>query len=184
MPTSSVGAWLPQLRPSPHISVRHEGADNQWMKVPPEQLTIWFGSHLDGDASNCVVEAPGTMAVKGGLATSWAATRVNPEQAPKVQSWTPTHLRYGEGHSVRGRNRHAHSTRSTGVVGVAREEGCLGNVGGPQCRRGRDPQCPGRGHGLGASERPIVPRKPGNAGRGKGPHFGALLEQPRAGGLA
>jgi len=28
----------------------------------------------------------------------------------------------------------------------------------------------------GESERPIVPLKPGNAGGGKGPHFGCVLE--------
>jgi hypothetical protein len=37
----------------------------------------------------------------GGRATLQAVTRVKPEQASKVKSWTPTRLRNGEGRTER-----------------------------------------------------------------------------------
>ena len=170
--------------PSPEKSVRHEGAGNQWMRVPPEQWTVQLGSHPGGERSDPAVEAPGTMAASGGLAKPRAVTRVNPEQASKVQSRTPTRLIFGEGCHARGRSRQAHPSQSAGVVGMARGEGYLGNVGGPRRARGRGPR---RHHGwrpVRASERPIVLAKPGNAGGGKGPHFGVLLKESRTRRLA
>jgi hypothetical protein len=50
--------------------------------------------------------------------------------------------------------------------GVATRNGTVG------CRSDRD------------SERPIVPKKPGNAGGGKGPHFRVLLKEARTRRLA
>ena len=41
------------------------------------------------------------MATLGGRATLQAVTRVKPEQASKVQSWTPTRLKHGEGSTDR-----------------------------------------------------------------------------------
>lgn len=56
---------------------------------------------------------------------------VNPEQASKVLMRPPTrHLR-GEGRSVSGKQPTSAPETGTGVVGAAREEGSLGNVGGP-----------------------------------------------------
>ena len=41
-------------------SVRHEGAVIQWMRDPPQQLSVRLGSYLDGHASNRMDEASGT----------------------------------------------------------------------------------------------------------------------------
>ena len=59
-----------------------------------------------------------------------AVTRVKPEQASKVKSWTPTRLRNGEGSTGREAPTSA-PVRSTGVVGTACREGGLGNWGRP-----------------------------------------------------
>src|SRR5256885_15944031 len=37
---------------------------------------------------------------KGGRASTQAATRVKPEQAPRGLPWTPTQHHYGEGHAA------------------------------------------------------------------------------------
>jgi hypothetical protein len=58
-----------------------------------------------------------------------AVTRVNPEQAPKVKMWMPILPNRGEGRRASGKNRSEHRLWSTGVVGTARNESLLGNVG-------------------------------------------------------
>ncbi len=99
-----------------------------------------------------------------------AVTRVNPEQASKGKSWMPTRLNNGEGSmgreatdartgSVHRGNGNGMQARWLGSLGEARADGGDSNVGGKA------------GGPVWASERTIVPAKPGNAGGGKGPHF-------------
>src|SRR5262245_35194230 len=56
--------------------------------------------------------------------------------------------------------------------------------GRPVARPGRPGSGPFGGRARQASEGPIVPRKLGNAGGGKGPWFGVRSDEPRGGGLA
>jgi hypothetical protein len=103
-----------------------------------------------------------------------AVTRVNPEQAPKVKSWMPIPPNREEGRCTSGKNRNEHRLWSTGVVGAARNEGLLGNVGdslwaaGRDCRRrrGRRPKR--------ESERLMVPVKPLTTVEGRGLTSGCL----------
>ena len=113
-----------------------------------------------------------------------AVMRMNLEQASKVQLETPTRLRYGEGRSTLGKQRTRHPAWSPGVVRTACMEGPLRNVGGPGPVRGRNPQRHGRWRSARASERLIVPVRPGNAGGGKGPRFGSAFDGVADGGLA
>ena len=46
-----------------------------------------------------------------------AVTRVNPGQASKAMMWMPTRLNFGEGRCARGKYRHVHLWRSTGISG-------------------------------------------------------------------
>jgi len=116
---------------NPHFSVRHEGAINLEVKVLSEQLSIQFGSYPGGVCGQLQVLKPrGQSSTKGGDATVWAATRVNPEQASKVQSRTPTRLRYGEGRGVSGKR----STRAPLTVLRGSGSGTYGELIG---QRGR-----------------------------------------------
>jgi len=70
-----------------------------------------------------------------------------------------------------GSNRQAHRLGSTGVVGTACRESGLSEWGNSSPSGGKTPTF-SFGERLGGdSERVIVPRKPGNAGGGKDPHF-------------
>jgi hypothetical protein len=61
--------------------------------------------------------------------------------------------------------------RSAGVVGTARREGDAGNGGDPFRTRAATSTPPGERRSGRESDGAIVPRKPGNAGGGKGPDF-------------
>ena len=95
---------------------------------------------------------------------------MNLEQASKVKSWMPIRQSIGEGRANREATEQA-PVRSTGVVRTACWEGDLSNWGKP-----------GAGEGVRAfnaalqelrpvwaSDRLIVPWKPGNTGGGKEP---------------
>ena len=170
---------------SPHISVRHEGGDNQRMKVPPEQSSVRFGSYPSGGwGQPCLSKPRGQRPALGGFANPWAVTRVNPEQASKVMFRTPTRLRFGEGRCATAKQ----PTSAAVAVRRGSRNGTWGRLspqrGRPEGARGRDPQDPWWGWHLRESERPIVPSKPSNVGGGKGPYFWVLSKVQRTGGLA
>jgi hypothetical protein len=60
--------------------------------------------------------------------------------------------------------------RFTGVVGTARRKGISGNVGGPAWMGVASPN-PVESAAKRGLEKVIVPKKPGNAGGRKEPHF-------------
>ena len=109
-----------------------------------------------------------------------AVTRVKLEQASKVKMRMPTRLRNGEGRAGREET-NKHLSRSAGVVSTACREGGLsewgrlGSGGGRNSKRRRK----GRRSG-GESERAIRPKRPGNAGGGKGPCFWCACEGGKA----
>ena len=59
-------------------SVRHEGAVIQWMRDPPQQLSVRLDSYLDGRAKNRMDEAPGT---KGHVGDSSKSAGCNASEA-------------------------------------------------------------------------------------------------------
>jgi hypothetical protein len=148
------------------------------MRVLPKQLPVQLGSYPSGEWEQSRQSKPrGQLSALGGLASSRAVTRVNPEQASKVKLLTPTCRLSGEGRCAWGKQLARAPLAVAGVVGTAREQGSCRNVGGPRRARGRGPQhCFGQWPAR-ASERFIVPMTPGNAGRGKGPHFGDALNE-------
>ena len=103
-----------------------------------------------------------------------AETRVNVEQASKRVLWEPTRLRYGEGRRPPGQMSDIRLGDSAGVVTSAcMQEEVVWNTGRPR-GGGRDPQPGPRERQAGPwrlAERPVVVRKPGNAGGAKGPRF-------------
>jgi hypothetical protein len=108
----------------------------------------------------------GQQAVLDGPANPQAATRVNPEQASKVKSWTPTRLNHGEGRRAPGKK----PLSAPGAVHRGNGSGMRGRVytqrGRPGRAWGRSPQ---RTFGVRSnrdSEGPELPLKPGNAGGG------------------
>ena len=113
-----------------------------------------------------------------------AATRVNSEQASKVQSWAPTGLRNREGRRAAGKQPTCAPAATAGVVETACRQGVLRNVGDPRggrgcARRRREERRP-----SGESDRLIVARKRRNGRGAKGPDFGALVKEPEGEGLA
>jgi len=100
-----------------------------------------------------------------------AATRVNPEQASKVKSRTPTRLRYGEGRWMR-------VEEPSDAVRIVRRGSGSGMHARSNAQRGRSalvlterPQLLARRRRARKSEGPVVPLKLVNASGGKGPCF-------------
>lgn len=137
-----------------------------------------------GEDGNDLVQSPGEKPPQGGRANRQAVTRVNPEQASKVKSRTPTLL-----HSEEGR-RAVPSTPSE--VGIAVRRGIGDGMSGqpstqresPERSEGRDLGRPIEGRIVRESEGPIVPTKPGKLGGGKGPCFRNASEATEDRGLA
>ena len=75
-----------------------------------------------------------------------------------------------------GSNRQTHPSRSTGVVGTACRKGEPGNGGGPSRAEVAPPNVVTGGGPARASDRAIVPMRPGNASGGKGPDFWCAFE--------
>ena len=103
-----------------------------------------------------------------------AETRVNVEQASKRVMRKPTRLIYGEGRRPSDQTSDHRLTDSAGVVTSACiQEEVVRNTGSP-CGGERDLQPGPRERQAGplrVAERPVVVRKPGNAGGAKGPWF-------------
>ncbi len=101
-----------------------------------------------------------------------AVTRVNVEQASKRAMWKPTCLRNGEGRRPPEMMSDIGLGGCAGVVTLAcMQEEVVWNTGSP-CGGERDPQPEPRERQAGplrVAERPVVVRKPGNAGGAKGP---------------
>jgi hypothetical protein len=103
-----------------------------------------------------------------------AATRVNPEKAPKVTRWSRPSCHKGKAAGRRGSNRSVNPSFPAGVVGAACAEGRRGNVRDPRRWRAATANRRGGNAVFGStweSEGLAVPVKPGNAGGGKGPWF-------------
>ncbi len=100
-----------------------------------------------------------------------AETRVNVEQASKRAMRKPTRLRYGEGRGPSDQTSDSRLADSAGVVTSAcMQEEVVWNTGSPRGGE-RDPQPEPRERQAGplrVAERPVVVRKPGNAGGAKG----------------
>ena len=100
-----------------------------------------------------------------------AETRVNVEQASKRVMRKPTRLRFGEGRRPPGQTSDIRLEDSAGVVTSAcMQEEVVRNTGSP-CGGERDAQPAAREGQAGpcrVAERPVVARKPGNAGGAKG----------------
>jgi hypothetical protein len=125
------------------------------------------------DAGNRPAEASGTPGASPGASVQ-AATRVNPEKAPKVSRWSRPSCHKGKAVERRGSNRPENPSFPAGVVGAACTEGLRGNVRDPQRRRVATANRGGGNVVLGSSwesEGLAVPLKPGNAGGGKEPWF-------------
>ncbi|BBO72647.1 hypothetical protein DSCW_00640 [Desulfosarcina widdelii] len=87
----------------PNILVRHEGASCQRVQVPSGKLSVHPGSYPDSGLERSACWSSGDRCKPQGAAATWqAVTRVNPEQAPKGQSWTPTRPIFGKGRSGAG----------------------------------------------------------------------------------
>ena len=163
-----------------------KGAENQWMKVPPEQLSVQFGSYPDGGRGNPARRSSGDKGSPwADRANLWAATRSESRAGSESTVVAPTCRIRGEGRSIARKQPTRALAVATGVLGSGTQgrysdatwearNGCgiATRNGAVGCRSGRD------------SERPIVPRKPGNAGGGKGPHFRVLLNKTRTRRLA
>lgn len=155
------------------------------VKVRSEELSVHLGSYLSVEKGDRLDEASGTEAHEGGSASTRAVTRVKPEQAPKrriVDAEPPLDRRRLSGSLEKPTEE---GDPSTGVMGTARvqtvqqDTGDLARCGAWHARNGSSWNRPRQ-----KSEGPVVPTKPGNAGRGKGPWFGVRLDEPRSGGLA
>jgi len=102
---------------------------------------------------------------------------VNAEQAPKEMMWEPTRQHNGEGR--RPWRIGGHTPRSDVTQGSHRGSGDGMSANGdpaqhvkPQAVEARDlrPDArEGQAGPPGVTDRPVVPSKPGNSGRGKGP---------------
>jgi YVTN family beta-propeller protein len=122
------------LRGNRDVVVRHEkGAGNQWMRVLLEQLSVQFDSYPWGGWGDLPVLSDGDKGPRMVVSeqTRGLQRAVNPEQASKVLMRPPTRQLRGEGRCVSGKQPTSAPGTGAGVLGAAREEGSLGNVGGP-----------------------------------------------------
>jgi hypothetical protein len=182
--TLGIGA-LPPRAASLHCSVRHEGACLQQMEVLSVEWTVHHGSDPDGWCGRLPrSKLRGQQAASGGPAKPQAATRVNPEQASRVTSRTPTRLRNGEGRRVLVRQPSTASStvrRGSGSGMWGRSHGQRGRPGKVRARRSQRPL---GGRPDRESDGLVVPTKPINAGGGKGPDFWSASARDPEGRLA
>jgi hypothetical protein len=158
------------------VLVRPEGCDHLVGESPTRAMVGWPGSWQAVRLGNWLYRSPATNTALGGGATRRAVTRVKPEQASKGKLWTPTRPKYGEGSTVWGSSRHMHLERSTGVVGTARRDRGSRKRGRPILDEGSGLNGAEEHRSRRASDRVVVPLKPGNAGGGKGPDLWCVFE--------
>jgi hypothetical protein len=109
----------------------------------------------------------------GDSASMQAVTKVNAEQAPKIITQELTRRKYGEGRS-RWESTSEQSQRSCRGIGDGMQtQGIRRNTGSPSGDRGLGQPVARESQAgpFGVAERLVVPRKPGNAGGGKGPQL-------------
>jgi len=156
------------------------------MRVSLEQLSVQFDSYPWGGWGNPPVLSDGDKGPRGGSEQTRGLQRaVNPEQASKVRSRPPTRQLRGEGRSVSGKQPTIAPGTGAGVMGAAREEGSLGNVGDPEREAGSRlatarpvPVPPGVGEAHGTEETGESPAE------GRGLASGTLSERARVRRLA
>lgn len=181
-------SWKRRIQPRPNLSHRasarlyvcRETAEMQLVRVQPEELSIHLGSYLRGGEGDRSVEAAGTDGPRGGSASVRAATRVKPEQAPKILTLEPSRHPGGKG-------RRSWSEQSTDEDQLSNRGNGRSTYASIEARHGRpaavrtDPQRLLGGRPTQESEGLIVPLKPGNAGGGKEPWFRVRRDEPRVG---
>ena len=115
----------------------------------------------------------------GDFASRQAVTRVNAEQASKGLTWEPTRRENGEGRRHWGTGGHTPRSDTTqgshrGIGDGMSANGDPTQHGKPRSVEARDLQPDareGQAGPAGVTDRLVVPPKPGNSGRGKGPEF-------------
>jgi hypothetical protein len=166
-------------------------------KSYPANSVAPAGSYRSGGGGNKAVGAFETNAPLGGAASRQAVTRVNAEQASKgsdvgadpLTGWgRPSSLANREtggiGRPTSDLTQRSHRGNGNGMS----TQGKHTQHGKPLMAEARDLQPAARegqaGPG-GVTDRPAVPTKPGNSGRGKGPEFKiSVTKSMRAGRLA
>jgi hypothetical protein len=157
------------------------------MKVLFEQLSVQFDSYPWGGWGNSPVLSDGDKGPQEVVAEQRCGPQraVNPEQASKVLSCPPTRLPHGEGRCGPGKQPTRAPGAGTGVMGAARTEGSLGNVGSPGREAGSRPATaqkvpvpPGIGEAHGTEETGESPVE------GRGLTSGSLRAQTRVRRLA
>ena len=161
-----------------------QGQFTQPVRVRPQDVSVHLSSYPGDGQGDRAVEAPETQARLGGSASVRAVTRVKPEQASKSLTRAPSPLSMDEGRCGRpdaptdegrlARRGRGHST-------YARADWQHGR---PVGQAGRLANGSAEGRARQASEGLVVPVKPSNVGRGKGPWFGVRSNELRRGRLA
>lgn len=154
------------------------------MKVLHVEQTEDHDSYPNGcDRQRAWPKLRGQKAAMGGRASAQAATRVNLEQASKVNSRTPTRLSNGE-----GQGRAEDPSQATRVVRRGSESGMRTRSDGQRGRsarvRANSSQLFARKWRARKSEGLVVPPKPVNTGGGKEPCLWDAFEVDPEGRLA
>jgi hypothetical protein len=172
----------------------NEGDGPQRVRLPPGNWVAPAGSYRSGGGGNEAVEAFETTPRCDGVASPRVVTLVNAEQAPKVPNVGADPLRqWGRPPTLASRSpagirrptsdptqrshrgiwrRHA-DTRGSSQHG--KPQVVAERIGQPDAREGQAGP-------PGVADRFVVPRKPGNAGRGKGPEFQIRVRGSRESG--
>jgi len=108
------------------------------MRVSHEQLSVLFDSYPWGGWGDSPVLSDGDKGPRVVVSEQARGLQraVNPKQASKVLMRPPTWPLRGEGRCVPGKQPASAPGAGAGVVGAAREEGSLGNVGDPDWEAG------------------------------------------------
>ncbi len=163
------------------------------MQLLPSNSDAPAGSNRSGGGGNEAARAFDGKGRSGDPASRQAVTRVNAEQASKSLMWEPTRRENGEGRRHWGTGGHtprsdANQWSHRGIGDGMSAHGDPTQHGKPRAVEARDLQPDareGQAGPTGVTDRLVVPRKPGNSGRGKGPEFKISVPRGmRAGRLA
>ena len=144
------------------------------MVVPPGSWFVPPGNNRSSGGGNEAAEAFGAEGRDGDLVSMQAVTRVNAEQASKQVVQEPTRLSLGEGRRRCSSMSEQVHRSCRGIGDGMQATGTRRNTGSPGGDRSGQPATRESQAGpCGVAERPAVPRKPGNAGGGKGPQLKA-----------
>ncbi len=151
------------------------------MRVPFGQLLVRSDSYPDGGRGDALRRSSGDNGLPwADPANLRAATRSESRAGSESTVVTPTRLLRGEGRRIARKQPTCALAVVTGVVGSGTQGRFFDATWEARHGRGVAP----RNATIGwrsdrESERPIVPRRPGNAGGGKGPHFRVLSEEDK-----